>query len=122
MDFIINTFFFSVLIFLFKCYQFMSDLFRSIMINFTKELLKQKRTKTQAGFEPPIPIFEIRSLLSARAFSLSVGLYTDCFPQGSNMFYFRAVRLSLSLLRSKMGLFCFPVITDVYGAFWGGAN
>ena len=58
----------------------LSDLFLSRMIQFIKGMktLKQKCNKARAGFEPPIPLFEILRLLSARAFrkrSLSVGLY-----------------------------------------------
>lgn len=36
----------------------LSDLIRSSMIKFIQamKLLKQKRNKTQAGFEPPVPI------------------------------------------------------------------
>jgi hypothetical protein len=84
--------------------------------------LNQKRNKTQAGFEPPIPIFEILRLLSARVFrklSLSVSLFIVYFSQLSSLFYFKTVRLSLSVLPSKLGLIYFPIITDEYGAFWG---
>jgi len=81
MEFIVNVFSLSVLNFLLTCYKFIC-----LICSFPEwsSLLKEwkhwskKCNKARAGFEPPIPLFEILRLLSARAFrkrSLSVGLY-----------------------------------------------